>query len=1519
MAKKASGGGGQGAHLASGYISLNVKYGSAMGQIASDFGVLDKKSKAAGESITKNLVAGVDTAKAKVAQLGSEYEAQRSKVAGLRSEVEKLHAKSAVAAEAEKAWAAARRDDDQKSAEYKRQAVKLASDLLAVEKQGGAESKSIRAAQVALDAQRAGQMKQLAAVEKSYRDAKGSGSQVEATKAESEAQQQLSSEVAKGKEIFQQYGKAVEDVARKQQLAATSSSALKNGLGDVNTHMSLGQRLAKALGMPYGPALSEAGTKAGQGFRRNFNMEMYKGNHEAEGHARSLANGLLMGMTPGVMGAAGVGLAVGKAFQAGFDESETIKSMQLRMKALGKSATEIQEITEMATKAVEGTQFTVGASLSAAADAVMSNVKQSDLPAYLNNVANAAGVTGAEFDEVALAIGRIHKLGVVSLEQLDPLIRRQLPVLDWIRDYYSKDFPNTTQADISDMITKKMVPADVLDKVLSAHLNDTMKKLGPKGVKGAFAEMFKGVGDVTKSILEPFTGNLPDFINKITGKLNHFAEYIKPGMERFSNWISTTWNALWPKISGVVGTAVDWMKQKWEEWWPTIKSVIDKVVAVWSDMWPQLKEKFEPWMAAVKRLWNALYPIVAPVLKVIGALAGWLAMEFIKHMPAFMQFATNLVNWMSTALEWLRTKFWPWIQEMWGNLTKAVKTSWEKIGEWKDNFLDAFDKVKTTLTTWFDWIKTKWDWLTNLSIPDALKWLMEHTLGDKGIGLMSSSTPLVQGGAPMGGPMPNGLIDSGHVQSGPQSRYTAGLILSQFPGVKSINGSYLPKSEGGPSAPGTHDAGLSIDVPIGTSQEQRDMGDQIVKYLQENAKTLGVAYTIWKNVGRNAIDNPSGAAGSTWDQGGHQDHIDVHFDGKTFGAVGSNGQNYNIAPVSMSTPMGGQDSNLIAALRNQGFNDSQITGLVALNKVETGDWSHPESIMGFTNQQTGPGITSHVAGFKEMWDRRQRTGAVSGVGADDSGMDAAGNVVDPTKFANWLLRLEGYSATQDWAGNQYAPGQFLSSDKYSSQVIGAYGGPRKASANDFGGVALSTFSVPLSPADNVTPQPPPSPPGTIGGIPIPGLNPVAINGQQQTPQTAKDVYSPAMNQDKPGFIGGIPMPGLVGDSPKTLTDVLKANGTLPPDWYPGKPDSGAGHDGSSGREHRGLAPLPKGTKDDPLHTTDAEVAENTNPDNAPKPGAAVADSPHAGSGAAPGPVPGGSNANGGKDMQNLAGGLGGVAQSAFSNQFEGTPFSNPLDWPGTKSIGALFTFFGSVLGGNTSGGASGLAGMLTPGSKGGVDYGDWKQIRDSKQRVERLTKARDDAQTKLDGMQGKANFTPEEKADAADKLATAQQELTDATYDNAQAFQDYGTKANGGGGGIRGWLDKIMGNPQQGNAIDPATGLPPMPGLPASGGSTGFTLPPFGQNTPAPGGAPGGNADQGLFTPGGSTPDLAPPAAPNADAAAPAGNNGGGGNVDLSVHQQVPAEGQVNAADYVRRAQNTTLNSSLMNVGRITV
>ena len=1421
---KGKGGSAQGAHLASGFISLSVRYASAMGQIADDFGVMEKRSKAVGESITKNLVAGADSAKAKVQELNAAYEAQRQKVAALKTELQSTKGVAASVAAAQAAYTAGLQRDNELRRKGIQQDVDLQEKLrraIWAAKDGAktpdevkrrvAESaaiKDIQAQQAASAAQRKQQIKELAALEKNLRDARANGGNGD----ELEIQKALDAEVAKAKGIFEQYGKAVEDAARKQDLARTSADGLK-------THLSMGQRFAHMLGLPFGPAMSDAGTKAGQGFRKNFSMQMYQGKSEVAGHARSLANGLLMGMTPGVMGAAGVGIALGKAFSAGFNREETLNTTKLRLQALGTDAATVKQLMGDALGTVEGTQFSLAASFSAASTAMQSGIKAGpDMVQYLNNIANAAGLTGVEYGEVAESIGRVQRLGTVSLENIDPLIKKDLPVLKWLKEYYQKDFPNTTTQDITEMISKKLIPADVLNKVLTKNLNNGMKGLTKQTTKGALADLGTQVGKVSQSILAPFMKDWPTTINALSEKLKRFSDYIRPGMERFASWLKTTWNTLWPKVTGAVGTAVDWIKAKWEEWWPTIKMVIDKVISTVSEMWPQLKAKFEPWMQAIKRLWDALYPIVAPVIKAIGALAGWLALEFVKHAPAFMQFATNIINWLSTALEWLRTKFWPWLKDMWKTLKENVADSWKAIGEWKDKIVAAFNWVKDNSADAWTWLEGKLNWLT-----DKMDFLRRnaHWITDPWGSIVDAI---------------NGTDENGQARPYNNAAYTTPIITGNTNSIAAYAQSQSGKQYGyGGVGPGS------------TSEDGAGLYDCSGFISDIYAMYTGKPYS------------------------GNERYFTTE---SNFGALGFKPGNMPGAfNIGIHRGGGGKNSHMAGTLPN-GMN------------VESGS----------NGTQYGAGAAGALDAQFELHyylpvGSPSPSNPVAALAPSAGGVPGLAPVTDPYSAANTNPALTGPIIVRG------APGQ--------------------------------GFPVPwkLSGGDSTVPQPPSPAPGTVGGIPIPGLSGSA-------PSTFPEAVNvPAPEADK-GFWDHI----IEGFNPGKV---------LNPDWWIGKifgepeqklPALGTKLPGGGKSYTFGGAPAdgPKGTKDDPVTTKDPQVAKNTdpaNPENKPEPGSATTqpgapgETPHGGTGAQPGPT--GTSTTGkddGKNAQSLVGGLAGVGQTAFSNQFEGTPFSNPLDWPGTKSVGALFSFFGSVLSGNSSGGASGLAGLLSPGKAAGLDYKDQRQIRESDQRVKKTAADAAKAKSDMDAMVGKPQFTPEDRQKAADDYANAQQDATDAVQDHAELLKEMGQKENPGG--LRGLIQNLMqGKPLDGNAIGgtpgaSAIGPGPLIPAPSGGGTSIFSPEAFGNPLPGTPGVAPGTGDAAMLVPGGSGTPLAAAAGaiPGATDAAPAGNNGGGAPViNNTVNQVVPEGGFVAGQDHARRADNVNINSASAQIARISV
>ena len=240
------------------------------------------------------------------------------------------------------------------------------------------------------------------------------------------------------------------------------------------------------------------------------------------------------------------------------------------------------------------------------------------------------------------------------------------------------------------------------------------------------------------------------------------------------------------------------------------------------------------------------------------------------------------------------------------DLAEAQRGTWEKLNDTATDFKNGMQDIGAALDQDFGLseglpglAKNLTMFLANLAAAPLLGQLAAVRMGAEaqgqptgGFGLLGilGAQNIMQGKSPiLGRPLSGGydpinatytpgapigpvgaptiLQDTGSTPSGPQSRTAAALIEQYFGGA--LRGPIGGSRDTG-TAPGTHDAGLSIDIPIGP--DQKELGDQIESFLRNNAAALGLEYTIWRDTWKDMAGNVS-------PQSGHQDHIDAHFNG----------------------------------------------------------------------------------------------------------------------------------------------------------------------------------------------------------------------------------------------------------------------------------------------------------------------------------------------------------------------------------------------------------------------------------------------------------------------------------------------------------------------------------------------------------------------------------------------------------------------------------------------------------------
>jgi hypothetical protein len=119
-------------------------------------------------------------------------------------------------------------------------------------------------------------------------------------------------------------------------------------------------------------------------------------------------------------------------------------------------------------------------------------------------------------------------------------------------------------------------------------------------------------------------------------------------------------------------------------------------------------------------------------------------------------------------------------------------------------------------------------------------------------------------------------------RTGSEQGLTAGsigtkrAIESAFPAIKEIGG-YRPD----PKYPNEHPSGKALDVmiPDWNTPAGKSYGDQVAKYLIDNASALGIDYVLWQQRQWNAdgTSSPMGDRGSPNEN--HMNHVHVHTEG----------------------------------------------------------------------------------------------------------------------------------------------------------------------------------------------------------------------------------------------------------------------------------------------------------------------------------------------------------------------------------------------------------------------------------------------------------------------------------------------------------------------------------------------------------------------------------------------------------------------------------------------------------------
>lgn len=329
-------------------------------------------------------------------------------------------------------------------------------------------------------------------------------------------------------------------------------------------------------------------------------------------------------------GIAAIVTAIGAVGGMGLKRLVSLDEAKYKLKALGHSAQEIEGVMKNVNNAVLGTAYSLDEAATAAAQALAAGIKPGkDLEAYLKGVANLAAITGREFNDMAMILGRVQAAGKLTGLELRQLEYAGLAIVPILAKSMGK-----SQAEIRGMVTDGKITAKDFRKAVTEEMGDAAQVMG-NSIKGSLKNLKAAIGRLGESLLGPLFAADKDKIAPIPALINRVSKAIDEMGKTVKKWMTENKDQI-ENFGKTVGTV-----------FTTIGKVLGPALKV---AFVAIGESIRIVIAVMRAFAQAVQPIVdrfAPALKSAFDNAGGSADGFIEKIR---RMAPGIAHFLATGI-----------------------------------------------------------------------------------------------------------------------------------------------------------------------------------------------------------------------------------------------------------------------------------------------------------------------------------------------------------------------------------------------------------------------------------------------------------------------------------------------------------------------------------------------------------------------------------------------------------------------------------------------------------------------------------------------------------------------------------------------------------------------------------------------------------------------------------------------------------------------------------------------------
>ena len=270
----------------------------------------------------------------------------------------------------------------------------------------------------------------------------------------------------------------------------------------------------------------------------------------------------------------------GLAIQGGFDRAMNIENAEFKLKGLGHSAEEVEEIMDNALASVKGTAYGLDDAATVAASAVAAGVQPGqDLERTLKLVGDAAAISGRDMISMGAIFNKVAAAGKMTGEELNQLTDAGIPMLQLLADNLG-----LTTEEVRDLVSAGEIGFDEFRDAIEKGMGGAALTMG-QTFSGALANTKAAMSRLGKTFMDPFLKGMTPALGTLTEIIDMVAEGTTEGLEEKAQLLG---EQLIEMVNNVMETLIPLIENAIPVISQTLKTLIGQIPTILESLLPQV-------------------------------------------------------------------------------------------------------------------------------------------------------------------------------------------------------------------------------------------------------------------------------------------------------------------------------------------------------------------------------------------------------------------------------------------------------------------------------------------------------------------------------------------------------------------------------------------------------------------------------------------------------------------------------------------------------------------------------------------------------------------------------------------------------------------------------------------------------------------------------------------------------------------------------------------------------------------